>query len=374
MLRGAVGQCVQKVAEAEALAWGGIPDILVSNQVVGAGKLARLAALASSPRSRSASTMPARSARSPRRPRLPASASACWSRSIAAPAAAAWRRGRTAVALAERIAASPHLRFGGLQSYHGSAQHKRTPGRARGGDRPCRRGHPPHGGAAAPARPVLRHRRRRRHRHLRAGGGERRLYGNPGRLLRLHGCRLCPQRQPAAVPPVAVRAGDGDEPGAARHRRGGCRAQGGGDRQRPAAGPWPPRAALCRRVRRARQAAGRGRRRRRRSARSCAWCPAIATRRSTATTGMSGSAAAGWNASGRSPRAGRCTEAGRQRAVSGTAGYCLRSARLDWVVPTTSAAGEPRMAPEGCRPPTATTTRPGAPDRAGRRPAPCRVP
>src|SRR5712692_1319422 len=35
--RGAVGQCVQKVAEAEALAWGGVPDILVSNEVVGAG-------------------------------------------------------------------------------------------------------------------------------------------------------------------------------------------------------------------------------------------------------------------------------------------------------------------------------------------------
>src|SRR3954453_18046125 len=47
MARGAVGQCVQKVAEAEALAWGGIPAILVSNQVVGSGKLARLAALAS---------------------------------------------------------------------------------------------------------------------------------------------------------------------------------------------------------------------------------------------------------------------------------------------------------------------------------------
>src|SRR5690242_13464058 len=45
MARGAIGQCVQKVAEAEALAWGGIPDILVSNEVVGAAKLARFAAL-----------------------------------------------------------------------------------------------------------------------------------------------------------------------------------------------------------------------------------------------------------------------------------------------------------------------------------------
>src|ERR1700733_14082548 len=45
MARGAVGQCVQKVSEAEILAWGGIPDILVSNQIVGASKLARLCAL-----------------------------------------------------------------------------------------------------------------------------------------------------------------------------------------------------------------------------------------------------------------------------------------------------------------------------------------
>src|SRR5579875_3772851 len=41
---GAIGQCVQKVAEAEILAWGGVPDILLSNQVVGDGKLARFAA------------------------------------------------------------------------------------------------------------------------------------------------------------------------------------------------------------------------------------------------------------------------------------------------------------------------------------------
>src|SRR6185437_13484941 len=46
MARGAVGQCVQKVGEAEVLAWGGVPDILISNQVMGASKLARAAALA----------------------------------------------------------------------------------------------------------------------------------------------------------------------------------------------------------------------------------------------------------------------------------------------------------------------------------------
>src|SRR5271154_6480699 len=45
MARGAVGQCVQKVGEAEILAWGGVADILVSNEVVSPRKLARLSAL-----------------------------------------------------------------------------------------------------------------------------------------------------------------------------------------------------------------------------------------------------------------------------------------------------------------------------------------
>ena len=39
--------------------------------------------------------------------------------------------GPDAVALATRIAASKHLIFGGLQAYHGSAQHKRTPAERR---------------------------------------------------------------------------------------------------------------------------------------------------------------------------------------------------------------------------------------------------
>src|SRR3989475_11244498 len=43
---GAIGVCCQKVSEAEAMVEGGIEDVLVSNEVVGAPKLARLAALA----------------------------------------------------------------------------------------------------------------------------------------------------------------------------------------------------------------------------------------------------------------------------------------------------------------------------------------
>lgn len=127
MDRGAIGQCVQKVAEAEALAWGGVPDILVSNEVVGARKLARLAALARLGR---------------------VAVCADDAQQVVAYAAAAEAAGirlavlveidvgagrcgvppgPPAVALAGLIAASPHLRFGGLQAYHGSAQHRRTP-------------------------------------------------------------------------------------------------------------------------------------------------------------------------------------------------------------------------------------------------------
>jgi D-serine deaminase-like pyridoxal phosphate-dependent protein len=124
--RGAVGQCVQKVAEAEALAWGGVPDILVSNEIVGASKLARLAALARITKiavcaDDAAQVAMIEAAAADAGVRLPVlveidvGAGRC---GIAA--------GPEAVALAQKIAASRHLVFGGLQAYHGSAQHKRT--------------------------------------------------------------------------------------------------------------------------------------------------------------------------------------------------------------------------------------------------------
>jgi 3-hydroxy-D-aspartate aldolase len=127
MARGAIGQCVQKVAEAEVLAWGGIPDILVSNQVVGAAKLARLAALQLISKVavcvddavQVAALETAAKAAGTRLTvliEIDCGASRC-----------GVEPGPPAVALAKHIAASPHLIFGGLQSYQGSAQHKRTP-------------------------------------------------------------------------------------------------------------------------------------------------------------------------------------------------------------------------------------------------------
>src|SRR5215475_10577956 len=46
MALGAVGVCCQKVGEAEAMVLGGVPNVYVSNEVVGQPKLDRLAALA----------------------------------------------------------------------------------------------------------------------------------------------------------------------------------------------------------------------------------------------------------------------------------------------------------------------------------------
>src|SRR5262249_52561131 len=47
---GAVGVCVQKVSEAEAMVYGGVRDVLVTNEVVGRQKLRRLTALAQTAR------------------------------------------------------------------------------------------------------------------------------------------------------------------------------------------------------------------------------------------------------------------------------------------------------------------------------------
>jgi D-serine deaminase-like pyridoxal phosphate-dependent protein len=125
--RGAVGQCVQKVGEAEIMAWGGVPDILVSNEVISPLKLARLAALA---RMAKVAVCADTSAAVPL---LEAAAEAAGTRlNVLVEIDVGTGRcglspGEPAVSLARMIASSPHLRFGGLQAYHGLAQHRRTP-------------------------------------------------------------------------------------------------------------------------------------------------------------------------------------------------------------------------------------------------------
>jgi 3-hydroxy-D-aspartate aldolase len=125
--RGAVGQCVQKVGEAEVLAWGGVPDILISNQVMGASKLARAAALAKIGKvaicaDNEAHLAPIAAAAEHAGIRMPVLVEI-----DVGGGRCGVQPGPEAVELARRIAASPHLIFGGLQAYQGRAQHLRTP-------------------------------------------------------------------------------------------------------------------------------------------------------------------------------------------------------------------------------------------------------
>jgi len=124
---GAVGQCCQKVGEAEALVRGGVRDVLVSNEVVALPKLARLAALAHE-----------------------ATIALCFddARVVEAASRIAVEAGVTlgglveidvgmgrcgvapgepARVLAQRIASAPGLDFRGVQAYHGTAQHLPSP-------------------------------------------------------------------------------------------------------------------------------------------------------------------------------------------------------------------------------------------------------
>jgi 3-hydroxy-D-aspartate aldolase len=119
---GAIGVCCQKVSEAEALVEGGVPDVLVSNEIVGAAKIERLAAL--SRRARlgvcvdniaNLRELAATGARLDVYIELEVGMGRCG----VAP-------GEPAVALAREIAKAPSLRFGGLQAYHGRAQHVRS--------------------------------------------------------------------------------------------------------------------------------------------------------------------------------------------------------------------------------------------------------
>ena len=123
---GAVGVCCQKVSEAVALVDAGIGDVLVSNQVVDAVKIARLAALARRARIGvcvdQADNVADLSA---------AAAAAGAELAVLVEIEVGMRRcgvppGAPAVALARRVADAPHLRFAGLQAYHGAAQHLAT--------------------------------------------------------------------------------------------------------------------------------------------------------------------------------------------------------------------------------------------------------
>src|SRR5215467_4476024 len=123
---GAVGVCAQKVSEAEALVAGGVADVLVTNEIVGAQKTARLARLARDAKvavlaDAAANVAELDIAARAERVRLDVlieidvGAHRC-----------GIEPGAPALALAQRIAGCKNLRFVGLHAYHGAAQHVRS--------------------------------------------------------------------------------------------------------------------------------------------------------------------------------------------------------------------------------------------------------
>ena len=134
---GAVGVCVQKTSEAEALAAGGVHDIFISNEVIAPAKLARVAQLAHAlARENGRLAIAVDSALGVHRLAEAMNAARASTgqpvvidvfveidvgqgRCGVAP-------GKAAVQLVHEVRKHPALRFAGLQAYHGKAQHVRS--------------------------------------------------------------------------------------------------------------------------------------------------------------------------------------------------------------------------------------------------------
>ena len=119
---GAVGMCCQKVSEAEAMVDGGIEDVFVSNEIVGAKKLERLAALSRRAKIGVCVDHP---------DNVRALAATGGELDVYIEIDVGTRRcgvapGEPAVNLAREIVKNRNLKFAGLQAYHGRAQHFRS--------------------------------------------------------------------------------------------------------------------------------------------------------------------------------------------------------------------------------------------------------
>ena len=125
MAAGAVGVCVQKLSEAQALAEAGVNDIYISNEVIDPAKLAALAALAGRVRL----ALAVDSALGVDRLALALKAAGTMVDVFVEVDVGHGRCGvapTAAVGIAHQVV-SHGLRFAGLQAYHGRAQHLRTP-------------------------------------------------------------------------------------------------------------------------------------------------------------------------------------------------------------------------------------------------------
>jgi D-serine deaminase-like pyridoxal phosphate-dependent protein len=114
---GAVGVCCQKVSEAEAMVAGGVGDVLVSNEVVGAQKLLRLARLAKRARIGVCVDHPEQ---------VVALGDAVKAEGAQIDVYVEIDVGARRCGVQPGEPATPGLRFTGLQAYQGSAQHVRT--------------------------------------------------------------------------------------------------------------------------------------------------------------------------------------------------------------------------------------------------------
>jgi 3-hydroxy-D-aspartate aldolase len=126
MALGAVGACCQKVSEAEAMVAGGVTDVLVTNEIIGAPKLERLARLAGRARigvcvddAANVRELDAAAVRAGATLDVYVELEVGMARCGVAP-------GAPALALARAVAGCANLRFAGLQAYNGRAQHVRT--------------------------------------------------------------------------------------------------------------------------------------------------------------------------------------------------------------------------------------------------------
>ena len=124
---GAVGVCCQKVSEAEAMVRGGVENVLIANEVVGARKLERLATLA-----KQATVGVCVDDLNNLEDLARATADAGGTVDVYVEVDVGANRcgvqpGAPALALAQAISRSANLRFAGLHAYHGAAQHLRQP-------------------------------------------------------------------------------------------------------------------------------------------------------------------------------------------------------------------------------------------------------
>ncbi|MDB5944232.1 MAG: hypothetical protein JWQ13_3798 [Ramlibacter sp.] len=138
MQAGAVGVCVQKTSEAEAMVAGGVNNVYISNEVISPAKLARVAALSHQLAAEQGQLGIAVDS-SEGVSRLAQAMNACRT-ATGIPAVTdvfvevdvgqgrcGVRPGKAAVALVHEIRKHPALRFAGLQAYQGKAQHLRSP-------------------------------------------------------------------------------------------------------------------------------------------------------------------------------------------------------------------------------------------------------